>query len=96
VAHRFFVHQDSGAFYYFLGILDGYSRKMLNWKLCQSMEGVNAEILVAQTKELYPQARNARIISDNGSQFVSRDFEELLALLEFGHTFTSANRPQSR
>jgi len=85
----------AGAFYYFPGILDGYSRKMLNWKLCQSMEGINAEILVAQTKELYLQARNARIISDNGSQFVSGDFEELLELLEFGHTFTSANHPQS-
>jgi len=44
---------------------------------------------------VYPQAKNVRIISDNGSQFVSKDFEELLALLEFGHTFTSANHPQS-
>ena len=59
------------------------------------MEGINAEILVAQTKELYPQAMNVRLISDNGSQFISKDFEELLALLEFGHTFTSANHPQS-
>jgi len=84
-----------GAFYYFLGILEGYSRKMLNWKLCQNMEGINAEILVAQTKELYPEAKNVRIISDNGSQFISKDFEELLALLEFAHTFTSANHPQS-
>ena len=40
-------------FYYFLGILDGYSRKILNWRLCQN---INAEILVAQTKELYPEA----------------------------------------
>jgi hypothetical protein len=85
----------AGAFYYFLGILDGYSRKMLNWKLCMTMEGVNAEILVAETKELYPEAENPRLISDNGSQFISKDFEELLALLEIGHTFTSANHPQS-
>ncbi|MCL2436364.1 MAG: integrase core domain-containing protein, partial [Lentimicrobiaceae bacterium] len=84
-----------GAFYYFLGILDGYSRKMLNWKLCKNMEGVNAEILVMETKEQYPEAVNPRIISDNGSQFISKDFEELLVLLEFGHTLTSANHPQS-
>jgi hypothetical protein len=32
----------SGAFYYFLGILDGYSRRMLNWRLCNNMEGINA------------------------------------------------------
>ena len=84
-----------GAFYYFLGILDGYSRKMLNWRLCENMAGINAEILAAETKELYPEAKNVRIISDNGSQFISKDFEELLALLEIGHTLTSANHPQS-
>jgi transposase InsO family protein len=85
----------AGAFYYFLGILDGYSRKMLDWKLCENMEGVNAEILVMETKEQYPEAVNPRIISDNGSQFVSKDFQELLLYLEFGHTFTSANHLQS-
>jgi transposase InsO family protein len=85
----------AGAFYYFLGLLDGYSRKMLTWKLCQNMEGVNAEILVMEAKEQYPEAVNPRIISDNGSQFISKDFEELLLLLEFGHTCTSANHPQS-
>ena len=84
-----------GAFYYFLGILDGFSRKILNWRLCKNMKGINAEILVAQTKELYPEARTPRLISDNGSQFISKDFKELLALLEFGHTLTSANHPQS-
>jgi transposase InsO family protein len=85
----------NGAFYYFLGLLDGYSRKMLNWRLCENMTGINAEILVAETKELYPEAKGARLISDNGSQFISKDFEELLALLEIGHTLTSANHPQS-
>ena len=84
-----------GAFYYFLGILDGFSRKMLNWRLCENMTGINAEILVAETKELYPQAKDVRLISDNGSQFISKDFEELLFLLEIGHTLTSANHPQS-
>jgi putative transposase len=83
------------SFYYFLGILDGYSRKMLAWRLCKNMEGLNAEILVAETKEMYPQAVSPRLISDNGSQFISKDFEELLALLEFSHTLTSANHPQS-
>jgi len=83
------------SFYYFIGILDGYSRKILNWRLCKNMEGINAEILVAETKEMYPQAACPRLISDNGSQFISKDFEELLALLEFSHTLTSPNHPQS-
>jgi len=84
-----------GAFYYFLGILEGYSRRMLTWRLCQNMEGINAEILVAEAKELYPLAQDVRLISDNGSQFISKDFQELLGLLEIRQTFTSANHPQS-
>jgi transposase InsO family protein len=84
-----------GAFYYFLGILDGFSRKMLAWRLCEHMSGINAEIVVAEAKELYPKAKDARIMSDNGSQFISKDFEELRVCLEFGHTRTSATHPQS-
>ena len=85
----------AGSFYYFLGILDGFSRRMLTWRLCKTMEGINAEVLAAEAKELYPEAKNPRLISDNGSQFISKDFEELLMYLEFGHTLTSANHPQS-
>jgi transposase InsO family protein len=59
------------------------------------MQGINAEILLAETSEMYPEAKNPRIISDNGSQFISKDFEELVMFLEFGHTLTSANHPQS-
>src|SRR5215469_611158 len=84
-----------GVFYYFIAILEGFSRKILNWRLCANMEGINAEILVAQTKELYPEAKDVRLISDNGSQFISKDFKELIVLLEMKHTFTSANHPQS-
>jgi len=84
-----------GIFYYFVGILDGYSRKILNWRLCETMEGINAEVLVAETKELYPEAKEPRVISDNGGQFTSKDFKELLLLLELEHTCTSANHPQS-
>jgi transposase InsO family protein len=83
-----------GVFYYFISVMDGYSRKILSWKFCQSMEGLWAEIAVARAKEHYPHA-NPRIISDNGSQFISKDFRELTKLLEIEHTFTSPAHPQS-
>ena len=53
----------AGSFYYFLGILDGYNRKMLNCRLCLNMEELNAEILITEAKELYRQAVNVRIIT---------------------------------
>jgi transposase InsO family protein len=58
------------------------------------MQGINAQILLTQARELYPKA-GARILSDNGSQFIKKDFEELVSFLEFEHTRTSANHPQS-
>ena len=45
------------------------------------MEGINIELLVARVKEKYPEAR-ARIIHDNGKQFISKDFKSLISLLE--------------
>ena len=56
-----------GVFYYFISIMDGYSRKILDWALCKNMEGINIELLVARVKEKYPEAK-ARIIHDNGKQ----------------------------
>ena len=50
-----------GVFYYFISIMDGYSRKILDWELCETMEGINIELLVARVKEKYPEA-HARIL----------------------------------
>jgi transposase InsO family protein/transposase-like protein len=83
-----------GNFYYFVSVMDGYSRKILSWGLYSSMEGLWAEVEVTKAKELYPFAK-PRIITDNGSQFISKDFKELLSLLEIEHTLTSPGHPQS-
>jgi hypothetical protein len=83
-----------GNFYYFVSVMDGYSRKILTWGLYTSMEGLWAEVELSKAKELYPNAK-PRIITDNGSQFISKDFRELTALLEIEHTLTSPGHPQS-
>ena len=44
--------------------------------------------------EKYPDAR-PRLISDNGSQFVSKDFKEYLRECHLKHVRTSVNYPQS-
>ena len=40
--------------------MDGCSRKILDWTLCENMEGINIELLVARVKEKYPEA-SARV-----------------------------------
>lgn len=81
-------------FYYFVSVMDGYSRKILVWDLFESMEQYTVEIVILKAKELYPEA-NPRLITDNGAQFIARDFKELLTFLEIDHTFTSPAHPQS-
>lgn len=83
-----------GVFYYFACILDGFSRKIITWDLFATMESINIEILVTRAKELHPGA-HARIIHDNGRQFTSRDFLDLVSNLELRETSTSPFHPQS-
>jgi transposase InsO family protein len=92
--HMDFSYIRIGGIFFFVSILDGYSRKILAWNLCENMKGINAETLLMRAKELYPQA-DPRIITDNGSQFISHDFKELVVLLEFEQTFITAGHPQS-
>ena len=83
-----------GVFFYFACVLDGFSRKVLVWDLFSTMEGLNVEILVTRAKELHPDA-HARIIHDNGKQFSSKDFLDLITKLELRETSTSPFHPQS-
>ena len=74
--------------------MDGYSRKILDRTLCENMEGINIELLVARVKKKYQEAK-ARIIHDNGKQFISKDFKSLVSLLELYETATRVCHPQS-
>ena len=84
----------SGTFYYLCSVLDGCSRNIVNWDLRESMTEANIEIILQGSKEEYPEAR-PRIISDNGPQFIAKDFKELIRISGMTHVRTSpyiANR----
>ena len=63
-------------------ILDGFSRFLVHWDLRESMREVDIEVILARAKEKYSEAK-PRIISDNGPQFIARDFKEFIRIL--GH-----------
>ena len=54
----------------------------------------DVEIVVQRAKEKFPN-EHPRIISDNGAQFIARDFKELIRLLGMTHVRTSPGYPQS-
>jgi len=83
-----------GTFYYLCSILDGYSRKIIAWEIAETMTEAQVEIIIERAKERYPAAR-ARIISDNGPQFIARDFKEYIRLSAMTQVRTSPYYPQS-
>ena len=84
----------SGTFYYLCSVLDGYSRFLVHWDLRESMKEADIEIILERSKERYPEAR-PRIISDNGPQFIAKDFKEFIRISGMTHVKTSPFYPQS-
>ncbi len=83
-----------GTFYYLCSVLDGCSRAILAWDIRPQMQEADAEIVLQRAREAHPQAR-PRIITDNGPQFVARDFKDFIRLWQTTHVFCSPHYPQS-
>lgn len=83
-----------GTFLFFIGILDGYSRYIIHYELRASMTERDIEIVLQRAHEKYPD-KKPRIISDNGTQYISRDFQNYMKEVGLEHTRTSVAYPQS-
>lgn len=84
----------SGTFYYLCTVLDGCSRSIVHWEIRAEMCEADVEIILQRAREKFPDAR-PRIITDNGSQFIARDFKEFIRICGMTHVKTSPNYPQS-
>jgi putative transposase len=84
----------AGTFYYLTSVLDGYSRFIVHWEIRESMTERDVETIVQRALEQYPDEK-PRIISDNGPQFIARDFKEFIRLAGITHVRTSPYYPQS-
>jgi transposase InsO family protein len=83
-----------GTFYYLCTILDGYSRYIAHWEIRESMTEADVETILQRALETFPGER-PRIISDNGPQFVARDFKAFIRMQGMTHVRTSPYYPQS-
>jgi transposase InsO family protein len=84
----------SGTFLYLCSFLDGCSRFIVHWEIRPSMTEADVETILQRARESYPDAR-PRIISDNGPQFIAKDFKEFIRLCGMTHVRTSPYYPQS-
>lgn len=83
-----------GTFYYLCSVLDGCSRANVHWEIRESMRERDVELVLQKAKEKYPDA-TPRLISDNGPQFVARDFKQFVRISGMDHVRTSPYYPQS-
>jgi transposase InsO family protein len=58
------------------------------------MQELDIETILQRAREKHPDAR-PRIITDNGPQFISRDFKEFIRVAGMTHVKTSPYYPQS-
>lgn len=84
----------AGTFYYMCSILDGCSRYITHWEIREQMTDDDVTTILQRAREKFPEAR-PRIISDNGPQFIAKDFKEFIRICGMTHVRTSPYYPQS-
>jgi putative transposase len=83
-----------GTFYYLCSLLDGCSRSIVHWEIRESMTEADVQTIVQRGREKYPGV-TPRIISDNGPQFIAKEFKEFIRICGMTHVKTSPYYPQS-
>lgn len=81
-------------FYYLCIVLDGASRFIVHWEIREAMRTQDVEAILQRARERFPDAK-PRIISDNGPQFIAKDFKEFIRIAGMTHVRTSPYYPQS-
>lgn len=87
-----------GTFVYLISVLDGFSRAILAWDIRTSMESFDTQIVLWRACDKWLGTDNTispRLITDNGSQFLTSEFKEVLRFFTLSHVKTSVNHPQS-
>ncbi len=84
----------AGTFYFLCSVLDGASRYLVHFEIREKMEEIDVETILQRAREKFP-GEHPRIITDNGPQFIARDFKEFIRIAGMTHVKTSPYYPQS-
>ena len=84
----------AGTFYFLCSVLDGYSRFIVHWEIREKMEEIDVETILQRAREEYPD-ETPRIITDNGPQFIAKEFKHFIRISGMTHVKTSPYYPQS-
>ena len=71
----------NGRWYFLVTVLDSYSRYIVHWELARSMLAQEIAEIAAVALEKVP-GKRPRIVRDNGSQFVAKEWREVIRHFE--------------
>jgi len=84
--------------YYLSTIMDDYSRYIISWELCKNMESADAKRTVglALEKTGLSCKQRPRLLSDNGSCYVSQEFKNFISDENMSHVQGAPYHPQTQ
>jgi putative transposase len=83
-----------GRWYFLVTVLDSYSRYVVHWQLALSMLASEVADIIAVALEKVP-GKRPRIVRDNGSQFVSKEWREVVRHFELQEIPIRVRHPES-
>jgi transposase InsO family protein len=84
----------AGTFSYLCRLREGWSRYIVHWEIREAMTEVDIKPIIQRARERCPGV-HPRIISDNGPQFIAKDFKEFIRICGMSQVKTSPYYPQS-
>ena len=88
------ISTSPATFFFLCSVLDGCSRFIVHWEIRDKMEESDVQTIIQLRREKVP-GQTPRIISDNGPQFIAKDFKEFIRVCGMTDVTTSPDDPQS-
>lgn len=84
----------NGSFLFLISVIDGYSRYIVHHEIRKTMTSYDTELIVQKAMDKFPGVK-PRIITDNGAQYISKEFKQFIKQAELEQITTSVKYPQS-